>query len=68
MVTANGDVLISGASVAGPTLAYWLHRHGFRPAVVERAPVLRAGLGGHVVDLLGPAVDVAEWMGGLPPE
>ena len=60
------DVLISGASVAGPTLAYWLHHHGFRPTVVERAPALRAGLGGHAVDLFGPAVEVAERMGVLP--
>jgi 2-polyprenyl-6-methoxyphenol hydroxylase-like FAD-dependent oxidoreductase len=60
------DILISGASIAGPTLAYWLSRHGFRPVVVERTPALRAGLGGHAVDLLGPAVDVAEWMGILP--
>jgi 2-polyprenyl-6-methoxyphenol hydroxylase-like FAD-dependent oxidoreductase len=32
----NRDILISGASVAGPALAYWLSRHGFRPTVVER--------------------------------
>ena len=25
------DVLISGASIAGPALAYWLGRFGFRP-------------------------------------
>jgi len=25
----NRNVLISGASIAGPALAYWLHRHGF---------------------------------------
>src|SRR6266496_11764 len=30
-------VLISGAGVAGPTLAYWLARAGLRPTVVERA-------------------------------
>src|SRR4030095_4550010 len=56
----------SGASVAGPPLAWWLHRHGFTPTVVERTPARRAGLGGHAVDLFGPAVDVAEWMGILP--
>jgi len=56
-------VLISGASVAGPVLAYWLKRHGFEPTVVERAPELRHGLGGHAVDLFGPAVDVADRMG-----
>jgi 2-polyprenyl-6-methoxyphenol hydroxylase-like FAD-dependent oxidoreductase len=60
------DVLISGASVAGPTLAYWLCRSGFTPTVVEQTPELRAGLGGHAVDLFGPSVDVAEWMGILP--
>ena len=66
MTLANTDVLISGASVAGPTLAYWVRRHGFTPTVVERAPALRRGWGGHAVDLFGPSVDVAEWMGVLP--
>jgi 2-polyprenyl-6-methoxyphenol hydroxylase-like FAD-dependent oxidoreductase len=61
----NRDVLVVGASVAGPTLAYWLRRYGFNPTVVERTPSLRAGLGGHAVDLFGPAVDVAERMGVL---
>ncbi|WP_127127321.1 FAD-dependent monooxygenase [Georgenia sp. SYP-B2076] len=56
-------VLISGASVAGPVLAYWLHRFGFRPTVVERTAELRAGGGGHAVDLFGPALDVMDWMG-----
>lgn len=57
------DVLVSGASVAGQMLAYWLREHGFRPVVVERTPAIRAGLGGHAVDLFGPAVDVAAWTG-----
>jgi 2-polyprenyl-6-methoxyphenol hydroxylase-like FAD-dependent oxidoreductase len=47
------DVLVCGASVAGPTLAYWLHRYGFRVTVVERAPALRKA-GGHTVDLFAP--------------
>jgi 2-polyprenyl-6-methoxyphenol hydroxylase-like FAD-dependent oxidoreductase len=59
-------VLISGASVAGPTLAYWLQRYGFRTTVVERTPTLRRGWGGHAVDLFGPAVEVTERMGILP--
>lgn len=66
MQPANTEVLVSGASVAGPTLAYWLRRYGFTPTVIERTPALRRGLGGHAVDLLGPAVDVAERMGILP--
>ena len=59
-------VLISGASVAGPVLAYWLHRFGAVVTVVERTPEVRVGGGGHAVDLFGPAVDVMEWMGVLP--
>ncbi|MEV4130658.1 FAD-dependent monooxygenase [Dactylosporangium sp. NPDC049742] len=59
-------VLISGASVAGPVLAYWLHRNGHRVTVVERTPRPRLGDGGHAVDLLGPAVEVVARMGLLP--
>jgi 2-polyprenyl-6-methoxyphenol hydroxylase-like FAD-dependent oxidoreductase len=44
-------VLISGASVAGPALAYWLDRYGFRVTVVEKAPALRPG--GQAVDFKG---------------
>ncbi|MFI6024918.1 FAD-dependent monooxygenase [Amycolatopsis magusensis] len=44
-------ILISGASVAGPSLAYWLHRYGFTATVVERAPGLRGG--GFAVDFRG---------------
>jgi 2-polyprenyl-6-methoxyphenol hydroxylase-like FAD-dependent oxidoreductase len=56
------DVLISGASIAGPALAYWLHRYGFGVTVVERAPALRTA-GGHAVDLFAPALDIVERMG-----
>lgn len=28
-------VLISGAGIAGPTLAYWLLRNGFTPMLIE---------------------------------
>ncbi|NUO96757.1 MAG: FAD-dependent oxidoreductase [Nonomuraea sp.] len=47
------DILISGASVAGPALAYWLNRDGHRTTIVERAPDLRGG--GHSVDFRGEA-------------
>ena len=49
----NQNILISGASVAGPALAWWLGRRGFRPTVVERAPHLRGG--GYAVDFRGAA-------------
>jgi 2-polyprenyl-6-methoxyphenol hydroxylase-like FAD-dependent oxidoreductase len=39
----NQNILISGASLAGPALAYWLSRYGFHPTVVEQTPALREG-------------------------
>src|SRR5437763_14910691 len=45
-------VLISGAGIAGPALAFWLDRSDFDVTVVERAPVLREG--GQAVDFRGP--------------
>ncbi|RDI56131.1 FAD-dependent monooxygenase [Nocardia mexicana] len=59
------QILVSGASIAGPVLAYWLTRHGYSVTVVERAPALRK-TGGHAVDLFRPAVDISEQMGVLP--
>lgn len=60
---SRGRVLISGASVAGPALAYWLVRYGFEVTVVEIADGLRAG--GQAVDVRGPALEVARRMGVL---
>ena len=54
-------VLISGASIAGPTLAYWLDRFGFDVTVVERAPAVRRG--GYAIDIRGSALGVVERMG-----
>ncbi|MEV4313475.1 FAD-dependent monooxygenase [Actinocrispum sp. NPDC049592] len=58
-------ILISGASIAGPVLAYWLTRHGFDVTVVERAQALRK-TGGHAVDLYEPATNISQQMGVLP--
>ena len=58
-------ILISGASIAGPVLAYWLTRRGVDVTVVERAPALRK-TGGHAVDLFRPAMEISERMGVLP--
>lgn len=57
-------VLISGAGIAGPTLAYWLARHGMTPTLVEKAPTLRTG--GYVIDFWGAGFEVANRMGLLP--
>jgi 2-polyprenyl-6-methoxyphenol hydroxylase-like FAD-dependent oxidoreductase len=58
---SNKTVLISGAGIAGPTLAYWLKVAGFQPTMVERAPGLRTG--GYVIDFWGLGYDIAERMG-----
>ncbi|WP_218061500.1 FAD-dependent monooxygenase [Ameyamaea chiangmaiensis] len=55
------SVLISGASIAGPALTFWLDRHGFDVTVVERAPTIRTG--GYPIDVRGTAIDVVERMG-----
>jgi len=57
----NKTILISGASVAGPALAYWLSRYGFNPTVVERAPAVRPG--GYAVDFRGASMTALERMG-----
>ena len=57
-------VLISGAGIAGPTLAYWLSVNGVDSTLVERAPQLRTG--GYAVDFWGLGFDIAEGMGILP--
>jgi len=57
-------VLIVGAGIAGPTLAYWLLKAGHEPTLVERAPELRRG--GYLVDFWGAGFDVAERMGIVP--
>ncbi|HEY4420896.1 MAG TPA: NAD(P)-binding protein, partial [Pseudonocardia sp.] len=47
----NANILISGAGIAGPALAYWLRENGFTPTIVEQAPAPRPG--GQAVDLRG---------------
>lgn len=61
---SRGNVLISGASIAGPTLAFWLDKFGYSVTVVERASGPRKG--GYAVDLRGPAMEVVERMGVVP--
>ncbi|MFI5666053.1 FAD-dependent monooxygenase [Streptomyces sp. NPDC051704] len=57
----NNEILICGAGIAGPALAYWLRVRGFRVTVVERAPEPRPG--GQTVDLRGAGRTVIERMG-----
>lgn len=54
-------VLVTGGSVAGNTLAYWLVKGGFDVTVVEKAPEFREG--GQSIDLRGAGEKVLEGMG-----
>lgn len=55
------NVLISGAGIAGPILAFWLSRAGIKCTVVERAPELRTA--GQQIDVRGAALEVVRRMG-----
>ncbi|WP_460573534.1 FAD-binding domain [Humibacter soli] len=57
-------MLVVGAGIAGPTLAYWLQKFGHEVTLLERAPRLREG--GYVVDFWGAGFDVADRMGIVP--
>ncbi|MGH3635412.1 MAG: FAD-binding domain, partial [Mycobacterium sp.] len=54
-------VVINGAGIAGPTLAYWLQRCGHQATLIEKAPQLRTG--GYVIDFWGAGYRIAERMG-----
>lgn len=58
---AQPQILIAGASIAGPATAFWLTRAGFGVTVVEQATELRCG--GNGVDIRGEALAVVERMG-----
>lgn len=60
----NINILISGAGIAGTTLAFWLKKFGFNPTIIENAPALREG--GHAIDFMGAGFDVAEKMEIIP--
>jgi 2-polyprenyl-6-methoxyphenol hydroxylase-like FAD-dependent oxidoreductase len=55
------NILISGAGIAGMTLAFWLGRNGMRVTVVERAVGQRSS--GSPIDVRGAAADIAQRMG-----
>jgi 2-polyprenyl-6-methoxyphenol hydroxylase-like FAD-dependent oxidoreductase len=57
-------VIINGAGIAGPTLAYWLRKAGHEVLLVEAAPRLRTG--GYVIDFGLVGYDIAEKMGLIP--
>ncbi|EMC97472.1 hypothetical protein BAUCODRAFT_453277 [Baudoinia panamericana UAMH 10762] len=54
-------VLIAGAGVAGPSLAWFLAHNGHNVTIVERAPALRTS--GQQVDVAGKGVHIVKAMG-----
>jgi 2-polyprenyl-6-methoxyphenol hydroxylase-like FAD-dependent oxidoreductase len=60
-MSRNNSVLISGAGIAGLTLAILLKKQGYEPLVVERNKGLRSD--GYMMDFFGSGWDVVERMG-----
>ncbi|KAK6907856.1 hypothetical protein I203_101857 [Kwoniella mangroviensis CBS 8507] len=63
MSLSNLKVLVCGASIAGPTTAYWLARAGASVTVIERFPQLRTA--GHNVDIRHLGLKVMHQMKGM---
>lgn len=61
MNSVNKKVLVSGASIAGPTLAFWLAKYGFDVTILERSKSIR--LGGQNLDIRGAGRAIARMMG-----
>jgi 2-polyprenyl-6-methoxyphenol hydroxylase-like FAD-dependent oxidoreductase len=57
-------IAVSGAGIAGPTLAFWLLRNGHEVTLIEKARHFRTG--GYVIDFWGLGYTIAERMGILP--
>jgi len=58
---SQSTILVSGAGIAGPALAFWLTKRGYQVTIVELADGIRPG--GQTVDLRGAGGDVVERMG-----
>ena len=58
---SNLNILISGAGIAGPVLAFFLARAGHTITILERSPTLRTGE--QNVDVRGAGLEVVRRMG-----
>lgn len=54
------NILISGAGIAGPTVAYWLVRYGMKVTVIERAAKIRTE--GQTIDIRGVGTEIIRMM------
>lgn len=62
MKTANpAKILISGASFAGLSTAFWMNKFGYQVTIIEIAPELKKG--GTPVNILGTTIDTVKRMG-----
>src|SRR5215213_7670059 len=57
----NKKVLVSGASFAGITIAYWMNKMGYKVTIVEVGNHLK--MGGTPVDIKDSTVDIVKRMG-----
>lgn len=57
------NVLIVGASIAGPTAAYWFAKAGASVTVIERSPTMRTG--GQNIDIRTAGVTIMRKMPGM---
>ncbi|KAG6191061.1 hypothetical protein E4U47_001111 [Claviceps purpurea] len=55
------NILIAGAGIAGPSLAFWLQRLGHSVTIIERSSSLRTG--GQQLDIRGQGIEAIERMG-----
>lgn len=59
--TSPKRALISGAGLAGPSIAFWLSKIGYTCTIVERAPSLRAN--GQQIDVREQGIEAVKRMG-----
>ncbi|KAJ9619496.1 hypothetical protein H2203_008274 [Taxawa tesnikishii (nom. ined.)] len=62
-VVSNLNVLIVGASIAGPTAAYWFSKAGANVTIIERFPALRTN--GQGIDIRTAGVTVMRKIPGM---
>lgn len=60
---SNLNVLVVGASIAGPAAAYWLAKAGAHVTVIERFPYLRTS--GQNVDIRSCGVTIMRKIPGM---